>query len=52
MKDVLVLRKYIAGVDVEINLGNADCAYDGKINMKDVLILRKYIAGISVKLGK
>ena len=52
MKDVLVLRKYIAGVDVEINSENADCAYDGKINMKDVLILRKHIAGISVKLGK
>ena len=51
MKDVLAMRKYIAGMPVSINEENADCQYDGRINMKDVLILRKFIAGWDVKLG-
>ena len=52
MKDVLSMRKYIAGMTITINLENADCYYDNRINIKDVLWLRKYIAGQSVKLGK
>ncbi len=50
MKDVLVIRKYIAGMNVEINLKAADCnnmgKSDGAVNMKDVLYMRKVIAGI------
>ena len=46
MKDVLTLRKYIAGIEVEINEAAADANADGDINMKDVLLLRKFIAGL------
>ncbi len=44
MKDVLTLRKLLAGIAVEINEAAADFNGDGAINMKDVLGLRKEIA--------
>ncbi len=46
MKDVLTLRKYIAGLEVEIDEAAADANNDGDINMKDVLLLRKFVAGL------
>lgn len=46
MKDVLAMRKYIAKLDVEINLTNADYNVDSAIDMKDVLALRKALAHI------
>ena len=51
MKDVLALRKQLAGMSSEINLINADCNGDGDFNMKDVLMLRKFLAGLITKLG-
>ena len=51
MKDVLALRKQLAGMSSEINLINADCNGDGDVNMKDVLMLRKFLAGLITKLG-
>ena len=51
MKDVLLMRKFLAGVDVEYNAENADCNGDGTVNMKDVLLMRKFLAGIVDKLG-
>ena len=46
MKDVLMVRKYLADIEVDINLDNADTNNDGDVNMKDVLNLRKFLAGI------
>ena len=48
MKDVLLLRKVIAGAEgIDPNLfANADLDGNGDINMKDVLKLRKIIAGV------
>ena len=47
MKDVLMLRKNIAGIAADgFNSAAADFNQDGSINMKDVLGLRKQIAGI------
>lgn len=46
MKDVLVARKFLAGIAVDINMTNADVTKDGAVNMKDILQLRKYLAGI------
>lgn len=46
MKDVLTIRKYLAGLDVEIDLNGADAMADGEVNMKDVLALRQFLAGI------
>ncbi len=51
MKDVLVLRKQLAGMSTEIDMKNADCNEDGEVNMKDVLVLRKFLAGMIEKLG-
>ena len=46
MKDVLILRKFLAGIDVSYVARNSDVNGDGNVNMKDVLILRKFLAGI------
>lgn len=51
MKDILVLRSYLAGVEVEMNTVYADADASGSINMKDVLLVRKYVAGIDVDFG-
>ena len=45
-KDVLLLRKYIIGLDDTANAIAADCNFDNKVNGKDVLLLRKYIIGL------
>lgn len=46
MKDVLVLRKYIAGMGGELDMAAADLNRDGSVDMKDVLMMRKIIAGL------
>ncbi len=46
MKDVLVLRKFMADIEVTIDMLAADVTQDGLVNLKDVLQLRKYIAGL------
>ena len=62
MKDILIMRKYIANYDIDlielkdaenypksyIVLEYTDINSDKSINMKDVLYLRKHIAGIDV----
>ncbi len=50
MKDVLTLRKYLAGMDVSYNASEADVNGDGDVNMKDVLMLRKFLAGLITEL--
>lgn len=44
LKDVLFVRKYLADLEVEIDLVAADTNNDGEVNMKDVLNLRKFLA--------
>ena len=51
MKDVLIVRKYIAGIEVEIDMTASDVNIDGAVNMKDVLQLRKFLAGLITELG-
>ena len=48
MKDVLLLRKVIAGADsLDMRyFKNADLDGSGTLNMKDVLKLRKMLAGV------
>ena len=46
MKDVLALRKYVAGHGGDIDKAAADANGDGSIDMKDVLLMRKYIANL------
>ena len=47
MKDVLLLRKFLAGMNVQLNATAADVTVDGTVNMKDVLLLRKYLANLA-----
>ena len=44
MKDVLLLRKLLADIPVEIDAVAADVTGDGTVNMKDVLSMRKLLA--------
>ena len=46
LKDVLAARKYVAGMETEIDLVASDVNKDGAVNMKDILLIRKFIAGI------
>lgn len=48
MKDVLVIRKYLAHVSASLTADNADVNKDGKIDMKDVLMIRKYLAHVFI----
>ena len=43
MKDVLALRRFLAGLDSALS-GNGDVNADGAVNMKDVLALRRMVA--------
>lgn len=49
-KDVTLLRRYNAGIAVEINLLAADVNDDGAINGKDVTLVRRSNAGWDVTL--
>ncbi len=51
MKDVLLMRKYVAEIPVTICFVNADVNVDAAINMKDVLSVRKYVAELIDHLG-
>ena len=52
MKDVLAVRKFVAGIAMNgFNEAAADVNKDGAVNMKDVLLVRKFIAGLVKELG-
>ncbi|MCQ2405483.1 MAG: dockerin type I repeat-containing protein, partial [Clostridia bacterium] len=51
MKDVLLMRKYMAEMPVTISFENSDVDVSGTVNMKDVLAVRKFLAEIIDKLG-
>ena len=51
MKDVLLARKYLAGIEVTINLDAADVNEDGSVNMKDILDMRKFLANLIDHFG-
>ncbi|MBR6049711.1 MAG: DUF4838 domain-containing protein, partial [Clostridia bacterium] len=48
MKDVLLMRRYIAGLEEERDIDTvaADVVKDDEVSMKDVLTVRRYIAGL------
>lgn len=51
MKDVLMLRKFIANLIELSDEAIADVNADGSVDMKDVLLMRKYIANWDVTLA-
>lgn len=44
MKDILLIRKYMAKFSLSIDIQAADYNLDGNVNMKDILAIRKYMA--------
>ena len=49
LKDLLYMRRYIAGLEPSINILVADiqpAEGDGKVDLKDLLYLRRYLAGL------
>ncbi len=52
LTDIVVLRKYLAGIDgIEVAIG-ADVNCDGVINSKDLILLRQYMAGYNYDTGE
>ena len=52
MKDVLVLKKHLAGQKVDIDFIAADVNVDGTVNTTDLQLIKKYLAGWKIKLGE
>ena len=50
IKDVTLLKQYLAKWNVKINEANADVTGDGVINVKDLTLLKQYIAKWNVTL--
>lgn len=51
-KDVVVMKKYLAGYTIDINLDACDVNGDNAVNSKDVVLVMKKLAGHDVVLGK
>ncbi len=49
-KDLILLRQYMAEMDVTIHEANADVNADGYVSGKDVILLRQYLAEWDVEL--
>ena len=45
MKDVILLRRYLAGWDVTVNLSNADVDEESDVDVRDVVYITRYLAG-------
>lgn len=44
-KDLIILRRHIAGMSVQFNSVNADMNDDKQVNGKDLILLRRFLAG-------
>ncbi len=51
-KDLMILRKHLAGYTEQIDLNLADVYQDNKVNLKDCLLLRQFLADWDVALGE
>ncbi len=51
IKDVTILKQYLAKWKVSINAENADVNGDGEINIKDLTLIKQFIAKWKVTLG-
>ena len=48
VKDSAMLKRYLAGWDVKMDVKKADLDGDGNITIKDSALLKRYLAGWSV----
>ena len=49
--DVVIMKQYLAGWKVTIDLEAADVDGDGQFGIQDVVRMRQYLAGWKVRLG-
>ena len=49
--DAIILNRYLAGWDVEINLAAADIDKDGEVSDWDAIVFERYLAGWDIELG-
>jgi len=49
--DITLLRRYVAGWPITINLAAADVNGDGVVDTADITLLRRYVAGWDITLG-
>ncbi len=45
LNDALLLRRYVAGYEVSVDLQVSDMNGDGEVKLDDALLLRRYVAG-------
>ena len=50
--DLTIMRKYLSGYTVEMNVAVADLNGDGKVDTIDLTLMRKYLAGYEVIFAK
>ena len=50
-RDMILLRQYLAGWDVDVSADAADINGDGRANALDAILLRQYLAGWDVTIG-
>ena len=50
LNDAILLRRFVAGWDVEIDERAADVNGDGQVKLNDAILLRRYVAGWDVAL--
>ena len=50
--DLTIMRKYLSGYTVEMNVAAADLNGDGKVDTIDLTLMRKYLAGYEVIFAK
>ena len=51
LNDAILLRRFVAGWDVEIDERAADVNGDGQVKLNDAILLRRYVAGWKVELN-
>ena len=51
-KDAILLFRYVAGWDVEVQDNAVDVNGDGTVNTKDAILLFRYVAGWDVEIGR
>ena len=46
LSDAVMLKRYLVGVDVKIDMTNSDVNGDGKVSLADIVMLQKHLIGI------
>ena len=45
IRDLVIMKKHLSGLNVNINRSKSDCNLDGMVDISDMILLRKYLIG-------